>query len=170
MSIQQTQQRDGIIGMTISIDHQTDIFGNTIRFESRNESNSGDLTSYQSGSIFNQRDGCTFDDDETGLADSAYTGATNIRPTSKNYESKFSATEYASIRATGDYELVEWMHHHDETCGIIRVCVEQNIRCTKRFNYAGDAYKCKHSLIDGSVSLKHHELYYKLAAYLAISK
>lgn len=57
----------------------SDIFGNALGiFKTLSNGNGDDLHQYQATSVFNQRDGFEFDDDETAMADSAYSGKVKV--------------------------------------------------------------------------------------------
>ena len=113
------------------------IFGSTIAFEIRHEGSQSDITSYHGSDCFNQRNGCTWDNDETGMGDQKYTGVSNINPGSKLLLRKYTETDIEIERTNNRYETVQFMNRFNKSYEVVRSSIELNIKHVKRSIYAG---------------------------------
>ena len=139
--------------------HVVDLLGNLIAVVPFLDGRGNDITQYRQSDMFFQRNGLTWDDDETGIGDHAYCGSSNCRVDSQDLIYPLSLSEIMELpeglRATA----------YQYACDVrgVRGVVECDIGGTKRRKLYGDRAKCRMSL---KISEHNVALFNELAAYL----
>jgi len=171
--------------------HITDLLGNTIAFERRQNGNLADvpgtytkainvflifyfflifikmkiIKGFRSSDFFHGRSGIILDNDECGNGDSKYVGSSFHSLGSKNMLLRYSAAEIALAETA---EEAQFMRDYTKSIRTIRSVVELNIGGVKSSSdICGDSTKSRFSLFT-DIGREHLDLFYELSTRIKL--
>jgi hypothetical protein len=143
--------------------HVSDIMGTTIACVPLMDGRGHDGTQYRQSAMFQQEDGISWDNDETGLGDSHYVGRSNRHLDSMHLAKRYTDAEINAMPPCQQECAIQY----NASLNTLRSSIETNIGSAKRNAMYGDLSKQR-------ISLHTHpekvEMYNHLSIFLDCAK